>query len=114
VTNKTIFYGHTKARQQTARIKIIKINANVLNECLSRRVEIISKGQFTRMLSHFDLLHTLLTTTDHWTENEYANECVPAERSDGGKDFNFEVFDTLGFGLWFESTLSLAKKGGFQ
>lgn len=57
--------------------------ANVRAEGWSR-FEIISEGQFTRMLSHFDL--SLFSFTTRWPfaqqqEYEYANESR-AERSD--------------------------------
>jgi hypothetical protein len=94
---QTIFYVQTKARQHTACINIIKFNANVLNECPNRRVENISKGQFTRMLSHFDLLHLSFTTrlTIGQSMNMQMSVCR-LKRSDGGKlkrNFNNNIHE---------------------
>lgn len=72
-----------EGKQGTQGVGIIKLNANVLNDWPAeglRRFKIISKGQFTRMLSHFDLSHFSFTT--RWpfgnsrATNLYANERV--------------------------------------
>lgn len=67
-----------KKARQTASVRIIKLNANVLSGCPAEgpsRFEIISEGQFTRMLSHFDLSHFSFTTRWPLEKRQNINIC---------------------------------------